>query len=135
VPARSAFDYAVLRVVPRVEREEFVNVGVVVHAPALAFLGCAVALDRARLGELAPGLGAADLDDIAAHLEAWRAVCAGEAGAGPIAALSPSERFHWLVAPRSAMLQTSPVHSGVSDDPAAALDRLYRSLVLPEPRP
>ena len=135
MPARSAFDDAVVRIVPRVEREEFINVGVVVHAPALAFLGCAIALDRARLAQLAPGLAATELDEIAAHLEAWRAVCAGDAGAGPIAALSPSERFHWLSAPRSTMLQTSPVHAGVTDDPAAALDRLYRTLVLPEPRP
>jgi hypothetical protein len=129
VPARSAFDYAVVRVVPRVEREEFVNVGVVVHAPALAFLGCAITLDRARLARLFPGLSAADLDDVAAHLEAWRAVCHGAAAAGPIAALSASERFHWLVAPRSTMLQTSPVHAGVTDDPAAALARLFETLV------
>ena len=135
MPARSAFDYAVVRIVPRVEREEFINVGVVVHAPALGFLGCAMAFDRARLAQLAPGLAAADLDEIGAHLEAWRAVCAGDAAAGPIAALSPSERFHWLVAPRSTTLQTSPVHAGVTDDPAAALDRLYRTLVLPEGRP
>ena len=131
MPARSAFDYAVLRIVPRVEREEFVNVGVVVHAPARAFLGCAVGLDRGRLSQLSPGLSAAALDEIAAHVEAWRAVCAGEPGAGPIAALTPSERFHWLVAPRSTMLQTSAVHAGVTDDPAAALDRLFRTLVAP----
>ena len=129
MPARSAFDYAVVRIVPRVEREEFVNVGVVVHAPARAFLGCRIAFDRARLAGLAPALAAEELARIAAHLEAWRAVCAGEDGAGPIGRLSPSERFHWLVAPRSTMLQTSAVHAGVTDDPAATLRRLFDTLV------
>ena len=130
MPVANAFDYAVLRVVPRVEREEFVNVGVIVHAPSRGFLGCEVALDRARLAGLAPDLGEADLATLTAHLDGWRAVCAGEGGAGPIARLSPSERFHWLVAPRSTMLQTSPVHAGVTDDPAATLRRLFQTLVV-----
>ncbi len=121
MPALVAFDYAIVRLVPRVEREEFINVGVIVHAPTRGFLGCALRLDRGRLGAFAPGL---DLDALARHLEAFRAVCAGEADAGPIAGLALSERFHWLVAPRSAVLQTSPVHGGMCEDPAAALREL-----------
>ena len=129
MPAPAPFDYAVLRVVPRVEREEFMNVGVVLHAPTRAFLGCELALDRARLAVLAPELPAAALAELDAHLAGWRSVCGGEAAAGPIARLSPSERFHWLVAPRSTMLQTSAVHGGITDDPAAALRRLFAKLV------
>lgn len=119
---RAPFDYAIVRVVPRVEREEFINVGVIVHAPTLRFLGCALHLDRARVAALAEGV---DLDALARHLEAFRAVCEGRPGAGPIAALPPAERFHWLVAPRSAVIQTSPVHGGLCDDPAAALAELF----------
>jgi hypothetical protein len=126
VPAHSACDHAIVRVVPRVEREEFVNVGVILHAPSRGFLGCRLAIgDRAveaRIAALAPAL---DLVAVARHLEAFRAICAGETGAGPIAALPIAERFHWLVAPRSTILQTSPVHGGVCDDPAAALAAIY----------
>lgn len=121
MPAPVPFDYAIVRVVPRVEREEFVNVGVVVHAPTRGFLGCALQLDRARLAAFAPTL---DLDALARHLEAFRAVCDGDPNAGPIARMPMSERFHWLVASRSAVLQTSPVHGGVCEDPAAALREL-----------
>jgi hypothetical protein len=129
VPARAPFDYAVLRVVPRVEREEFVNVGVVLFAPTLGFLGCEIALDPVRLGGLAPGLSPAALAELEAHLAAWRSVCAGDGAAGPIARMPVSERFHWLVAPRSTMLQTSAVHGGLTDDPAATLRRLFATLV------
>jgi hypothetical protein len=125
VPAL-AFSYAVVRVVPRVEREEFVNVGVIVHCPERRWLGCRLVPDASRLRALAP---AVDVAEIARHLDALRAVCEGEPAAGPIAALSASERFHWLVAPRSTAIQTSPVHAGVADDPAAALGRLYDALV------
>ena len=121
MPATVAFDYAIVRVVPRIEREEFLNVGVIVHAPTRGFLGCALRLDRVRLGAFAPEL---DLEALARHLEAFRAVCDGDAGAGPIARLPISERFHWLVASRSAVLQTSPVHGGVCEDPAVALREL-----------
>lgn len=117
----AAFDYAVLRVVPRVEREEFMNVGVVLHAPTLGWLGCEVAVDRARLRGFAPGL---DVEAVIEVLAGFRRVCAGERGAGPIARLPRVERFHWLVAPRSAVIQTSPVHGGVCEDPAAALAEL-----------
>lgn len=122
MPARAPFDYAIVRVVPRVEREEFINAGVVVHAPTLGYLACMLHLDRARLAALAPGV---DGEAIARHLEAFRRVCAGDRGAGPIAALPIAERFHWLVAPRSTQLQTSAVHGGVCEDPAAALRELF----------
>jgi hypothetical protein len=125
VPA-PAFSYAVVRVVPRVEREEFVNVGVVLFCPERRWLGCRLVLDEGRLRALAPRL---DTAEIARHLDGLRAVCDGDATAGPIAALSPSERFHWLVAPRSTSIQTSAVHVGVSDDPAAALAHLFDTLV------
>jgi hypothetical protein len=121
-----AFSYAVVRVVPRVEREEFVNVGVIVFSAERRYLGCRLAPASARLRALAPALDAAE---IARHLDGLRAVCEGEPAAGPIAALSPSERFHWLVAPRSTSIQTSAVHSGVAEDPAAALAHLYDALV------
>jgi hypothetical protein len=126
VRAPLAFSYAVVRVVPRVEREEFVNVGVILFCAERRFIGCRLHLDVARVRALAPGL---DTTDLARHLDGFRAVCEGDAGGGPLAALSPSERFHWLVAPRSASIQTSPVHSGLADDPPAALERLFAALV------
>lgn len=126
MPASVPFDYAIVRVVPRVEREEFINIGVVVHAPTRGFLGCALQLDRGRLAAFAPTL---DLEALARHVEAFRAVCEGAADAGPIARLPMSERFHWLVAPRSAVLQTSPVHGGVCTDPDAALRELLAARV------
>jgi hypothetical protein len=125
VPA-AVFEYVIVRAVPRIERDEFINVGVVVYAPTRAFLDCRVELDRARLHALDPG---ADAEAIESHLQAFAAVCRGFAGGGPIAALPLRERYHWLVAPRSATLQTSPVHGGRADDLAAALERLFDSLV------
>ena len=125
----AAFSYAVVRVVPRVEREEFVNVGVILFCAERRWLGCHLVADPARLRALAPRV---DTDEIARHLDGLRAVCEGEASAGPIAALPPSERFHWLVAPRSTSIQTSPVHAGVAEDPAAALAHLYETLVATE---
>jgi hypothetical protein len=126
VPAPSSFDYAVLRVVPRVEREEFVNAGVVLFCLQRDFLGAQVELDVARVRALWPG---ADLPLLEAHLAAVPLICAGAPGSGPIGRLSARERFHWLVAPRSTVLQVSPVHSGLCDDPAAALERLMDRMV------
>jgi hypothetical protein len=128
VPERHPFEYAVVRVVPRVEREEFVNVGVVLFARSAGFLGCEIAFDRDRLRVLA-GEDRLDLEAIEAHLQAMRDVCGGAAAGGPIAALPPSERFHWLVAPRSTAIQISPVHGGVTEDPPASLRRLFETLV------
>ena len=130
MPARHAFEYAVIRVVPRVEREEFINAGVVLFSRAAGFLGCEIALDARRLHALAGDGAPVDAGAIASHLQAMRDVGAGDPAAGPIARLSPSERFHWLVAPRSTAIQLSPVHGGVSEDPAATLRHLFRTLVV-----
>ena len=125
---RVSFDYAVVRVVPRVEREEFVNAGVILFCLQRDFLAARVEVDEARLRALWPEL---DVELVRQHLEAIPRICAGRPDAGPIAKLSLRERFHWLVAPRSTILQTSPVHSGLCADPQAALDALFARMVLP----
>jgi pimeloyl-ACP methyl ester carboxylesterase len=124
--APEPFQYAVLRLVPRVEREEFINVGVIVFCRTRQFLRARVALDPRRVAALAPGV---DLDAVAEHLDARVRVAAGDTDAGPIAALPQSERFHWLVAPSSTVIQTSSVHSGLCDDPESVLERLFAQLV------
>ena len=121
-----AYDYAVIRVVPRVERGEFVNVGVVLSCKTGDFLEARIELDDNRLCALAPEL---DLETIRAHLAAFPTICAGGAKAGPIGQLSKRERFHWLTAPRSTMIQTSPVHTGRCTDAAAMLERLLDTMV------
>jgi Protein of unknown function (DUF3037) len=126
MPTRAPFDYALIRVVPRVEREEFLNVGAVVFCPTRAFLAARIDLDRNRLLALGAPL---DLDLVERHLRAIPAICAGQPSAGPLARRPIGERFHWVVSPRSTVVQTSPVHSGLSDDPAAALDRLMDTMV------
>jgi hypothetical protein len=127
VPALSSFDYALIRVVPRVEREEFVNAGVILFALAKDFLQARVAVDEVRLRALWPEV---DVDLVRQHLEAIPKICAGQPDAGPIAKLSLRERFHWLVSPRSTMIQVSPVHSGLCENPAQALEDLFRRTVL-----
>ena len=126
----SPFDYAIVRVVPRVEREEFVNAGVIVFARTLDYLACACALDPARVRALDPGV---ELDAIARHLAAVEAICRGDAAGGPVAAWPRPDRFHWLVAPRSTLIQTSPVHTGMTEDPAATLADLLARRVAPAP--
>jgi hypothetical protein len=126
MPARVSYSYAVIRVVPRVEREEFLNAGVVLHCPARRYLGARVALDEQRLLQLFPEV---DLDTVERHLRLFDSLCAGEAAAGPLAKLSASERFHWAVAPRSTIVQISPVHAGLTHDPAAELEHLVDVLV------
>jgi hypothetical protein len=123
---RSSFSYAIIRVVPRVERGERLNAGVVLHSRQHRFLGARMGLDETRLRALAPDL---DPASVRAHLEAIERIAAGDPAAGPIAALDPSERFGWIVAPSSTMIQPSRVHTGLTDDPAAMLDRLYNELV------
>jgi len=120
------YDYAVVRVVPRVERGEFVNVGVIVSCDATDSLEARIELDPERVLALDPG---ADIDAIRAALGAIDAVCAGSSGAGSLAKLSARERFHWLVAPRSTILQVSPVHSGLSESPERTLEELFRQMV------
>ena len=127
MPERNSYEAAVIRVVPRVEREEFINAGVVLFCPAQRFLEACIELDEARLEALAPGL--VDHDEVKAHLAHLRAVCEGGAAAGPLAELSQLERFHWLVAPRSTIIQLSAVHSGFCDDPRTALEHLMQTMV------
>lgn len=125
--SRSPFAYTVLRAVPHVERGEYINVGVVLFCREKKFLGARVGLNPGRLLALDPG---AAVEDIAAQLEAIVRVAEGAAGAGPIACLSQSERFHWLSSPHSTIVQRSEPHTGMTDEPAATLDRLFRDLVL-----
>jgi hypothetical protein len=122
------FAYAILRVVPRVERGEQLNAGVVLYCRRRRFLAARVELDDLRLAALAPDL---DPERVRAHLQALARIAAGDPAGGAIAALEPSERFGWLVAPSSTIVQPSPVHTGVCDDPAEMLDRLVDELVAP----
>jgi hypothetical protein len=124
----SPFSYAILRLVPRVERGERFNVGVVLFCRQLGFLGVRVALDETRLAALAPGVSAAEVRD---HLSALVRVAEGDPAAGAIASMPPSERFGWLVAPSSTIIQPSEVHTGLCEDPLATLDALFSKLVEP----
>jgi hypothetical protein len=124
--AREAFQYAVLQVVPRVERGERINAGVVLFSRRHRFLAARVGLDRARLAALDPET---DAEQVERHLDALARVAAGDPQAGAVAAMEPSERFHWLAAPSSTIIQPSPVHTGLCDDPQAMLDHLYETLV------
>jgi DUF3037 family protein len=121
-----AYDFAVLRVVPHVHTGAFAPVGVIVHARTAEFLGMRVITDRKKLAIRAHGV---DVGLLVKYLKSCEAICNGEADAGPIALAPPSERFHWLTSPRSDVIQCGPVHEGVSNDPASALDALFRSMV------
>jgi hypothetical protein len=128
VPAHDTYDYALNRVVPRVEREEFVNVGAVVSCPARGFLEARIELDPARVRALDP---AADIELIRAHLGSIPVICRGGPQAGAIGQLSPRERFRWLTAPRSTVIQFSAAHTGRCEDPEALLQRLLETMVRP----
>lgn len=121
-----SYDYAMVRVVPRVEREEFVNVGVVLSCPAAEFLEARIELDEQRLVALDPTV---DLASIRAHLASFPLIAGGGAAAGPIGKLTQRERFHWLVAPRSTIIQVSAVHTGRCQTPAAAMEHLLATMV------
>ena len=126
MPTPSSYDYAIVRVVPRVEREEFINAGVILSCPAQDFLGARIELDERRLLALDATV---DLEAVRANLASIPLVCAGGPAAGPIGKLSPRERFHWLVAPRSTIIQTSPVHTGLCEDGEAMLEHLLDMMV------
>ena len=124
--ARSPFQYAALRIVPRVERGEAVNAGVVLFCRPLRFLGARTQLDEALLDALSPNCDPAAVRE---QLRVMELIAAGDAAGGPIAALPASERFHWLVAPASTIVQPGPVHTGLTADPAGELDHLFAKLV------
>lgn len=124
--AHDAYDYAVIRVVPRVEREEFVNVGVILSCEASRYLEARIELDEARVLALDPRL---DLDALRRHLDSIPAICKGGAEAGPIGLLPQRARFHWLTAKRSAIIQTSPVHTGKCADTDATMEHLLERMV------
>ena len=125
-PPPNAFQYAIIRVLPRVERGESLNVGIVLLCRPARFLGARIALDERRLAAFAPDL---DPATIRPHLDAIERIAAGDPTAGPIAQLGQAERFHWLVSPSSTIIQPSEVHAGLCDDPAAELDHLVATLV------
>jgi hypothetical protein len=126
VPALATYDYAVIRVVPRVDREEFVNAGVIVSCESARLLEARIELDEARLRALDPHV---DLELLRAHLATIPLICRGGAGAGPIGALPQRARFHWLTAKRSSMIQVSPAHVGRCESPEAMLEHLLDRLV------
>jgi hypothetical protein len=123
---RDPFEYAVIRVVPRIERGERINAGVILYCQKRGYLAARTHLDPGRLRALDPTV---DLDAVRAALRSWETTCVGDAGSGPAGAMTPGERFRWLTAPRSTMIQAGAVHTGLTIDPAAELDRLLDLLV------
>ena len=123
---RISYHFAILRVVPHVHLGSYVNVGVVLHARTAEFLGMRAIEDVGALRALVRDV---DAERLARYLACYEAICAGDASAGPIALVSPSERFHWMTAPRSDVLQASPVHEGLAPDPAIALEELYERFI------
>jgi hypothetical protein len=126
VSSGSPFSYAIVRVVPRVERGERFNAGVIVFCRPLAYLAARTQLDERRLGALAPDL---DPETVRGHLDAIERIAAGDESAGPIARLEVTQRFHWLVAPSSTIIQPSEVHTGICGNPDEQLERLFHELV------
>ena len=131
MPDLCAFDYAIVRVVPRVDRGEFINAGVILFCSTRGYLDARIELSRERLLALDPTI---DVALVESHLAVIPKVCAGGGDAGSIGELPQRARFHWLVAPRSTMIQMSPMHSGVHRDPETALEGLFRKLVQTERR-
>lgn len=128
MPSPDPFEYSIIRVVPRVERGEAFNAGVVLFCRSRRFLGARTELDEGRLRALAPGL---DPERVRPHLAAIEAIATGDPDGGPIAALDVPERFRWLAAPSSTIIQPSDVHTGLTNDPVAELERLFTTLVRP----
>jgi hypothetical protein len=126
VPAEQTYDYAIIRLVPRVERGELINVGVILSCPAAEFLEARIDLNPSRLLALDPSL---DVDAARAHLDVIPRVCRGGPEAGELGGLPQRSRFHWLVSPRSTIIQMSPVHTGRTDDPEKTLQRLLETMV------
>jgi hypothetical protein len=127
MPENNLFEYAVIRVVPQVEREEFLNAGVILYCPKLKFLQCLCAVDETRLCSFS---GKVDVEEIKAHLHSFAEICRGSKDGGPIAQLDMPSRFRWLTATRSTVVQSSKVHPGLCDDPLKTLKKLYAEQVL-----
>lgn len=127
MPDKHLYEYAVIRIVPKVEREEFINVGVILFSKQAGFIKMRYKIDEERLKIFSPEL---DMEDFREHIEAFSKVCSGQKGGGPIAALDIPERFRWLTALRSSCIQTSRPHVGFSSDLEGTLDRLFEELVL-----
>ena len=123
----NVFEYAVIRIVPQVEREEFLNAGVILYCPKLKFLECRCSIDPNRLCSFSNKI---DIAEVKAHLHAFAEICRGSKGASPIAELDMASRFRWLTATRSTVVQSSKVHPGLSADPLATLEKLYAEQVL-----
>ena len=126
MPEHDSFDYAIVRVVPRVDRDEFINVGVILFCRTKHFLDARIQVDPTRLGALAPHI---DLATLETQLQVIPRVCAGGQAAGALGELSLAERFRWLISPRSTTIQVSPAHCGLCDDPKTQLDRLFDEMV------
>lgn len=127
MPKRHSFDYAIVRVVPRVDRAEFINAGAILYCRTQRFLAARLALDKDRLLALAPAL---DQDEVLRNVDVISAICVGAPDSGPIGALSLAERWHWLTSPRSTVVQLSPAHCGLCTDATVALDEIMRRMVL-----
>jgi hypothetical protein len=123
----ASFDYVIVRVVPRVERQEFINAGIIVFCLEKRYLAARIHLDERRLKLLWPDT---DIEVVRDHLAAIPRICAGDSAAGPIATLSQRERFHWLISERSTIIQTSPVHSGICESTDDLLDRLEKQFLV-----
>lgn len=120
------FEYAVIRIVPQVEREEFINVGVILFCTKQKFLDCKIHLDEERIRHFSPSV---DIQDIVTHVDSFRKICTGGPNGGPIGKLTLAERFRWLTATRSTVVQTSRVHPGLCKDPGEMLSHLFEQLV------
>jgi len=127
MPGQQLFEYAVIRIVPRVEREEFLNVGVVLYCSSQKFLRARFTENKQRLCSFAEQLDVAEVDE---YLSAFNRICNGSADSGPIGRLPIAERFRWLTATRSTIVQTSKVHPGLCDDAADMLNRLFEQMVM-----
>lgn len=126
MPDKLLFEYAVIRLVPRVEREEFLNAGIVLYCREKRFLRCLTKLDKAKLDALCPAL---ECDEVEGHLRSFEAICRGAKEAGPIGQLDPASRFRWLTATRSTVVQSSKVHPGFCQSPEETLQKLFAQLV------
>ena len=126
MPENHLFEYAVIRVVPRVEREEFINIGVILLCAKQKFLRCRIEINSARLQSLCPDL---ECDELYDYVRSFEKICAGGPPGGPIGSLSLAERFRWLTAARSTILQTSKVHPGLCVDPQEKMDQLFLEMV------